>query len=86
MKKYDPTPLNQFFDGLVRAKGLKNDAALCRMLDVSPSVISKSRRGSTPITPDLMLRMHEKMGVPIADMRAALPADAFYDHDETAGA
>jgi hypothetical protein len=82
MKTHENTPLNRFFDGLIEAHKLKNDAALCRLLNVGAAAISKHRRGITPITAHLMVRVHERTGMPLAEMRAALPAESFYDFNE----
>jgi hypothetical protein len=51
---------------------LKNDAALSRALDFAPPVVSKVRNGVLPVGPGFLLRAHEVLNVPVADMRQAL--------------
>lgn len=59
-------------DFLLDSRQLKNDAALCRLLGIMPPVISKVRHGR-PVSPELILRIHEKLGMPVADIRALIP-------------
>lgn len=49
--------------------GLKNDAALCRLLGIMPSLLSKVRNMHAPITADLLLRFHDLTGLTIRDLR-----------------
>lgn len=46
-------------DEYIRHHHLKNDAALSRMLEVSPPVISKLRSGLLQLRATMILRMHE---------------------------
>lgn len=48
---------------------LKNDAALARMLEIKPPVISKIRHGRLPVGGALLIRMHEVSGLNITDLR-----------------
>ena len=73
------TPLNQFpgdpnilLDTLIEKLNLKNDAALSRVLEVAPPVISKLRHGSLPIGPTMLIRMHEVSDLGIREMRALM--------------
>lgn len=72
--KDQATKENALLDHLVVKFVMKNDAALCRALEVAPSIISKIRHGKLPVTDRLILRMHEKLGVPVADIRKFVPA------------
>lgn len=67
-----PHPL---LDTVLRRMGLRNDASLARVLDVSAPRLSKVRRGRVAVSADLVLRIHEIGGLPIAELRALL-ADA----------
>jgi len=67
--KYDP---NHLFDTLIKRMHLKNDAALSRVLDVAPPVISKIRHHRLPIGASLMISMHEASGLNIKDLRALM--------------
>jgi plasmid maintenance system antidote protein VapI len=51
---------------------LKNDAAIARTLDVAPPVISRIRNGKLEPSSDIILKIHEKLGMPVADIRACL--------------
>ena len=63
---YEPSAL---IDGLIDRMRLKNDAALSRLLEVAPPVISKIRHRRLPVGASLLLRMHEKTGMPVSELR-----------------
>jgi plasmid maintenance system antidote protein VapI len=63
---YNP---NQLLDALLKNMQLKNDAALSRMLEVAPPVISKIRHARLPVSASVLLRMHETTGMSINDLR-----------------
>lgn len=64
--QYDP---NRPLDTLLGKLNLKNDAALSRMLEVAPPVISKIRHHRLPIGASLLIRMHEVSDISIRDLR-----------------
>jgi hypothetical protein len=66
---YNP---NHLIDTLSANLRMKNDAALCRVLEVSAPVISRIRTGSLPISGSILLRMHEVSGLSIKDLRFLL--------------
>lgn len=53
---------NKLLDAVIDKLGLKNDAALCRVIEVPPPVVSKLRHGRLPIGPSLLIRLHEETG------------------------
>jgi hypothetical protein len=63
---YDP---NHLLDTLREKMKLKNDAALSRMLEVAPPVISKVRHRRLPVGASLLIRMHEVTGMSIRELR-----------------
>lgn len=63
---YNP---NNLLDILLNKLSLKNDAALSRMLEVAPPVISKIRHHRLPVGASLLIRMHEVTGMSIRDLR-----------------
>ncbi len=67
--KYDP---NALFDELIKMLGLKNDAALARVLEVAPPVLSKMRHKNLPVGATLLIRMHEESGLEIKELRALM--------------
>ncbi len=63
---YDP---NSLLDTLISKLRLKNDAALCRALEVAPPVISKIRHKKLPIGASMLIRMHEVSDLSIRELR-----------------
>lgn len=66
---YNP---NHLIDTLSANLQIKSDAALCRILEVSPPVISRIRTGSLPVSGSILLRMHEVSGLSLKDLRFLL--------------
>lgn len=66
---YDP---NNLLDALLLRMKLGSDAALCRLLDVAPPLISKARHGGAPIGSALLIRMHQVSGLPIAELQCLM--------------
>ena len=63
---FDPDALLNFI--IVKQK-LKNDAALARILEVAPPVISKIRHRRLPVGASLLIRMHEVTDLSIRELR-----------------
>jgi hypothetical protein len=51
---------------------LKNDASLCRMLDVKPPLLSKIRHRKRSVCPSLIIRIHEVTGIRVQDLRVMM--------------
>lgn len=66
---YDP---NRVLDAIINKLKLKNDAALSRVLEVAPPVISKIRHNTLPIGATILLRMHEVSDFSIRELRALM--------------
>ncbi|MGO4477498.1 hypothetical protein AB4Z32_14715 [Massilia sp. 2TAF26] len=66
---YDP---NRVLDAIIGKLRLKNDAALSRVLEVAPPVISKIRHNTLPIGATILLRMHEVSDYSIRELRALM--------------
>jgi len=66
---YDP---NRVLDAIIKKLKLKNDAALSRVLEVAPPVISKIRHNTLPIGATILLRMHEVSNFSIRELRALM--------------
>ncbi len=74
--QYDP---NRVLDAIIDKLRLKNDAALSRVLEVAPPVISKIRHNTLPIGATILLRMHEVSDFSIRELRALMvKADTGY--------
>ncbi|MGI4718577.1 MAG: hypothetical protein ACRYGO_04075 [Janthinobacterium lividum] len=75
--EYDP---NRVLDAIIAKLRLKNDAALSRVLEVAPPVISKIRHHTLPIGATLLLRMHEESEFSIRELRELMvrPREAMH--------
>lgn len=63
---------NRLLDTLIKDLHLKNDAALCRTLQIGPPLISKIRHGRLPVSASILIRMHETTGRSIRELRQVL--------------
>lgn len=66
---YDP---NRLLDALLTKLKLKNDAALSRVLDVNPPVLSKIRHRTLPVGASLIVRMQDVSNFSLKKMRALM--------------
>ena len=71
-KFYRDTKENDLLDLLIDKLRLKNDAALCRALEVAPPVVSKIRHGRLPVGDTILLRMHEISDIPLRKLKELL--------------
>jgi plasmid maintenance system antidote protein VapI len=62
----------KLLDTVKERYSIKNDAELSRTLDVPPPTISKIRSGRVNVSADIILRIHEVLGMPVADIRSLL--------------
>jgi biotin-(acetyl-CoA carboxylase) ligase len=60
---------NKLLDTLIEKLQLKNDAELCRVLEVQPPIISKIRHRKLTVGATILLRMHEKSNIPIRELK-----------------
>ena len=60
---------NKLLDTLIEKLHLKNDAELCRVLEVQPPIISKIRHSKLNVGATILLRMHEKSNIPIRELK-----------------
>ncbi|WP_407305418.1 hypothetical protein [Acinetobacter sp.] len=66
---YDP---NRLLNHLLDVNFLKNDAALCALLEVTPPRICKIRHHRLPIGASMLIRIHEVNGLTFKEMREIL--------------
>jgi plasmid maintenance system antidote protein VapI len=59
---YDP---NVLLDTVLAKMQLRNDAAMSRLLEVQPPVISKIRHHRMPVSGAMLLRIHEVTGMSV---------------------
>lgn len=80
MNRYPNDNSGTLFDVMMQRMALKNDAALARLLEVAPPVISKIRHGVLPFGATLIIAVHEVTDWPIRDIKAMLrPVDKLAD-------
>lgn len=60
---------NKLLDTLIEKLSLKNDAELCRVLEVQPPIISKIRHRKLNVGATILLRMHEKSNLSIRELK-----------------
>ena len=60
----------QLFNDIIERYNLKNDAGLCKKLGISAPVISKIRNGKNGVSAEMILLIHEKLRITVADIRA----------------
>lgn len=60
------------FDEIIKCYKLKNDAALARMLKISPANISRFRYSRRPIGASLILAVHDATNWPIKRIKELL--------------
>lgn len=63
---------NPLLDYLLVKHDLKNDFALCKLLKITPPMVSKIRHGRN-VSDGLILAIHERLGMPVAEIRALIP-------------
>lgn len=63
---------NHFIDSILTTMNLKNDAALARAAQLTAPAVSKLRHGRLPITPAILLKLHDYTGLSIEQLRALL--------------
>lgn len=64
--EFDP---NNLLDTLLGKLGAKNDAALARLLDVAPAVLSRIRHHKLPVGASLLVRANELTNISIRELR-----------------
>lgn len=67
---------NKLVDHLLNKMELKNDAALSRLLEVAPPVISKVRHHRLPVGASLTIRIMEKCDITLAEIKSFLEPSA----------
>jgi hypothetical protein len=66
MRTYDP---NRLLDALKEAMKLESDLALAELLEIPHAVISQIRHRGYPMSPSILIRMHEVSSLSIREMR-----------------
>jgi hypothetical protein len=76
------TPYNpdNLLDTVIAKLNLKNDAALCRYLDVPAPLISKIRRRKLTVGASLLIRMHEATDLSVGELRRLIETPSEQQH------
>jgi plasmid maintenance system antidote protein VapI len=59
-------------DVLKEKYDLKNDAAIAKALEIAPPIVSRIRNGKSNVSAEIILKIHETFGMPVADIKALL--------------
>ena len=62
-------PAHTLFDFLKTEYNISSDRQLCAALGLKPPVLSKIRHGVIGVSGDIMILIHEKTGMSIADIK-----------------
>ena len=73
---------NDFIDHILTELRLKNDAALARLMEVAPPVVSKMRHGRIPVGCSYIIRWHEMTGWPISYIKECLGLPTWKPHQD----
>jgi len=73
-EKYIQRPDFALFDHIMETNNLKNDARLYEFFDkkISKPDISRYRHGKKKVSAGHILVIHEKLGMPVAEIRSLL--------------
>jgi plasmid maintenance system antidote protein VapI len=71
-EKNQKRPTHPLFDYLTENFDLKNDLQIALELHRTPSSISKFRSRKRPITPALIIAVHERFDIPIKTIKELL--------------
>ncbi len=59
----------RLIERLCSAVGARSYSALSRVIDISPSVLSKVRHRRLGVSSEILLRIHDATGIPIRELR-----------------
>lgn len=76
--------VSNLFDALREELQIHNDAALSRVLEVEPAAICRGRKDDE-ISDRMILRIHERTGKPVVDIRALLAQPAPHQYHDNPG-
>lgn len=71
-KVIDKVAAAQMLDKAINMLHLKNDAALSRVLEVAPPVVSKIRGGKLAIAATIIIKLHETTGLSVRQIKGEL--------------
>lgn len=72
VRDYPHDNSGSLFDDLKSKYDLQSDAALARLIDTHPPEISLIRQGLRNVSDELILRIHERLCMPVVLIRAAI--------------
>lgn len=74
--KTAPQDPNHLLDSVLAYMGLKNDAALARVLSVAPPILSKLRHHKNRVSAAFLLKLYDATGLSITTLRTLLSKPA----------
>jgi transcriptional regulator with XRE-family HTH domain len=69
-------PEHALFDFLKTEYNILSDRQLCAALGITPPMLSKIRHGVIGVSGDVIILIHEKTGMSIADIKGFLRKDS----------
>jgi transcriptional regulator with XRE-family HTH domain len=70
--EYEPRKPHALLDTVRKKKRLKTDLQLALLIGVEPSVISRIRSGRMPVSPYVILQLHDATGMDIKAIKSLL--------------
>jgi len=67
--------VSELIDALIIRMDLKNDAKLSKLLELAPPVISKLRSGKLKLGATVIIRIHEKTGMSVKEIKSYMNQD-----------
>ena len=65
----------KLLDHLTMLGNFRNDAQMAEALEISAPVISRIRNGKCNVSAEIMIKIHEKYNMPIAEIKALCLSD-----------
>ncbi|TFW09914.1 hypothetical protein E4K72_03515 [Oxalobacteraceae bacterium OM1] len=72
MKRSPVEAINLLLDDLLTEYNLASDTALARFLELSPSIVCRLRAGDYPVSPRVILAIHEATDISVQDIRTLI--------------
>lgn len=65
-------PQHKLLDACMKLASVKTDKALGDRIGIASTVMSRVRHKKLPVTPTTILAIHEKLGMPVSEIREFL--------------
>jgi transcriptional regulator with XRE-family HTH domain len=71
----DFKPQHKLIDACIKLADVKTDKALAQRLGSAGTVLSRIRHRKLKVSPNLILAIHEELGMPISEIRQLIKED-----------